>query len=309
MKRWQADLSLGLIALFWGATFVVVQNALDSVGPLTFVAWRFALASLVLIALFHRRFRLVSRAELRSGGLIGVWLGGGYIFQTVALQHTTTAKVGFLTGLSVVIVPFLALALLRQAPGRGALIGIGAATIGLGFLSLDSDLRVQPGDLWALGCAVMFAFHLITVARYSPRYDAIRLSMAQMFAVFLLATGAAFAFETPTIRLPLDTWGVIAFMGVAATALVFSVLIYVQRFTTPTHSALLFSLEPVFAAFFGWWWAGERLGAKEVVGCGLILFGMIVAELGGERDPAEDAARPSRRSKTRRPKATRLWSR
>jgi drug/metabolite transporter (DMT)-like permease len=284
MKRWQADLTLGIVALIWGSTFVIVQNALDAVGPLTFVAWRFTMASALLIALFHRRLRAITRQEVLSGGLIGVWLAGGYIFQTIGLQSTTTAKTGFITGLSVVIVPVLATVLLRRPPGRWPVVGIAAATVGLAVLSLNRDLSVATGDLWVLACALMFALHIVTVARFSPQYDSIRLSIGQIVVVMILATGSAFAFETPTLHLPLQTWGAIAFTGVVATALVFSLQVYVQRFTTPTHTALLFSLEPVFAAFFGWWLAHETLGAKELIGCGLILAGMIVAELGDQHE-------------------------
>ncbi len=287
MKRWQADLALGIVALIWGSTFVVVQNALDAVGPLTFVAWRFWLATLVLGGLFYRRLRRISLAELRAGALIGVWLAGGYIFQTIGLQTTTTAKAGFITGLSVVIVPVLATLLLRRPPGRGAIAGIIAATVGLALLTLNDDLSAQTGDLWVLACAVMFALHIVSVAHFSPRHGAIRLAIAQIATVALLGTGSALVFEIPTFDLPVATWGAIAFTGVVATALVFSVQVYVQRFTTPTHTALLFSLEPVFAALFGWWWASELLGPRELVGCGLILLGMIVAELGAAGDVKE----------------------
>jgi drug/metabolite transporter (DMT)-like permease len=287
MKRWQADLTLGFVALIWGSTFVLVQNALDAVGPITFVAWRFVIASMLLIALFHRRLRTVTRHEMLSGGLLGVWLSSGYIFQTIGLQTTTTAKTGFITGLSVVIVPVLATILLRRPPGRGPVIGIVAATIGLGVLSLNRDLSVATGDLWVLACAVMFALHIVTVAHFSPRHDSMRLSVAQTVAVMILATAGAFSFETPQIDLPLATWGAIIFTGAVATALVFSLQMVVQRFTTPTHTALLFSLEPVFAAFFGWWWASEHLGAKELIGCGLILAGMLIAELGDHHQEKE----------------------
>lgn len=280
MKRWQADLALAFVALIWGSTFVVVQNALDAVGPLTFVAWRFILASLFLVILFSRRVRQFTRRELLSGGLIGVWLGLGYTFQTIGLQTTTTAKAGFITGLSVVIVPVLSTVLLRRPPGRGPVIGILAATVGLGFLSLNRDLAIQTGDLWVLGCAFAFALHIVSVSHFSPNNDSIRLSVAQIAMVAVLGTGSAFTFETPQIDLPVETWAAIAFTGVAATALAFGLQVYVQRFTTPTHTALLFSLEPVFAAFFGWWWGHEALGTKEIVGCGLILLGMIVAEVG-----------------------------
>ncbi len=289
MKRWQADLTLGFVALIWGSTFVLVQNALDEVAPMTFVGWRFSLAALVLVVLFHRRARGIRRGELLAGGLIGVWLTGGYVFQTIGLQTTTTAKAGFITGLSVVIVPVLATVLLRVPPGRGPAIGILAATAGLGLLTLNRDLSVQTGDLWVLACALMFALHIVSVARFSPDYDPIRLSIVQIAAVAVLSTGSAFVFETPTLNLPLATWGAIAFTGVVATALVFSLQVYVQRFTTPTHTALLFSLEPVFAAFFGWWWGGESLGLKAIIGCGLILAGMIIAEVGSGQPEADVA--------------------
>jgi drug/metabolite transporter (DMT)-like permease len=127
----------------------------------------------------------------------------------------------------------------------------------------------------------------VTVSRFSPRYDAIRLAMVQIAVVGILATGAAALFEQPRLDLPAETMGAIVFTGLLATALVFSLQVYVQRFTTPTHTALLFSLEPVFAAFFGWWWANEALGTRELLGCGLILAGMLVAELGAGSESAE----------------------
>lgn len=294
MQRWQADLTLGLIALVWGSTFVVVKNALDAVGPLTFVGFRFALAAAFLAILFHGRVRALTRADLRAGGLMGLWLALGYIFQTIGLQTTTSAKAGFITGLSVVIVPMLATFVLRRPPGRPAMVGIAAATIGLALLTLNADLRVQSGDLWVLGCAFAFALHIVTVAHYTARHDAVRLALVQIATVAVLGLAGAFAFETPRLNLPTETWAAVAFTGVVATALVFSVQVYVQRFTTPTHTALLFSLEPVFAALFGWWWANEQLGTQELLGCGLMLLGMLVAELGdsaaAEPQPAETSA-------------------
>ena len=284
MPRWQADLALGIIALIWGSTFVLVKNALDTVGPLTFVGLRFALAAAFLTLFFSRRARDLARADWQVGALLGILLALGYVFQTIGLQTTTSAKAGFITGMSVVIVPIMA-TLLRRPPGRWAVAGIAVATIGLALLTLNADLSVQSGDLWVLACAVAFALHIVVIARYSQRHDPVRLTLAQLVIVALFATVAAFVFETPRLNLPVKTWAALAFMGVVATALVFSVQVYVQRFTTPTHTALLFSLEPVFAALFGWWWAGEQLGARALLGCGLILLGMIVAELGDGAEP------------------------
>ncbi len=294
MSRWQADITLVLVTLIWGSTFVVVKGALDAVGPLTFVAWRFTVAALALALLFHRRVRALSRAELRAGGIIGVWLALGYILQTIGLQYTTTGKAGFITGLSVVLVPVIAALWLRQPPGAWTAAGVAMATAGLGLLTLDASLRPAPGDLWVLGCAVAFAMHIISVSRFAPHHDPLSLTVVQIAVVALIALGGAFIFETPEVRLPRATWAAILFTALAATVVALGLQNSVQPFTTPTHTALIFSLEPVFAAFFGWWLAGEVLGLKELVGGALILAGMVVAELGGllaaDRTPSATAS-------------------
>lgn len=285
MKRWQADLTLGMIALIWGSTFVLVKNALDTVDPLTFLGWRFLAAVTTLMILFWRRVQHTTRQELIAGGLLGLFLASGYTFQTIGLQTTTTAKAGFITGLSVVIVPLLATVLLRRPPGKWPTVGILAATVGLACLSLNDNLSVASGDLWVMACAAAFALHIVAVSRFSPGMDAVRLAIIQIGLAGILCYAAAFIFESPRVDLPGDTWFAIIFTGLFATALVFSLQVFVQRYTTPTHTALLFSLEPVFAAFFGWWWASETLGAREIIGCGLILLGMIIAEIGASPEP------------------------
>ena len=280
MSRWQADLVLVFITVIWGSTFVMVKSALDDVQPMTFVAWRFWIATAVLVLLFRRQVRAIGRAEWQAGALIGVFLAMGYIFQTIGLQYTTSAKAGFITGLNIVLVPIFSAMLLRQAPERWAVAGVLMATVGLALLSLNADLTLQQGDAWVMACAVAFALHIVSISHFTTRHSAIALAIVQIGTVAFFATLAAFGFEQPRVRLPLDTWGAIAFTGVVATALVFSLQTYVQRSTTATHTALIFSLEPVFAALFGWWLAGEMLGPREIVGSALILAGMLVAELG-----------------------------
>ena len=281
MKRWQADLILVGIALIWGATFVMVKNALDSVGPVTFIAWRFIAATLTLLAIFHRRMRGLLPGEIRAGILLGLWLGTGYVLQTTGLQSTTTGKTGFITGMNVVIVPILSAVFFRKPPGWKSAAGTLIAVVGMGLLSLDANLKIQPGDLWVLGGAVAFALHIVSVSEFAAKQDPIRIAIVQLGAGAIFITGAAFVFETPSLHLPVSTWEAILFTGVVATALVFSTQIAVQRFTTSTHAALILSLESPFAAFFGWWWASEQLGTQELLGCALIMAGIVIAELSG----------------------------
>lgn len=281
MARWQADLVLVGIALIWGATFVMVKNALANVGPATFIAWRFVVATLVLLVLFARRMRGLQRVEIGVGIMLGVWLGLGYVLQTTGLQTTTTGKTGFITGMNVVIVPILSAIFFRKLPGWKTMLGILVAVAGMGFLSLDANLRLQPGDLWVLGGAVAYALHILSVSEFAASHDPVRVAIIQLAAGAVLTAGAAFIFEEPSLSLPISTWGAILFTGVVATALVFSTQIAVQRYTTSTHAALILSLESPFAALFGWLLAGEVLGSRELLGCALIMAGIVTAELTG----------------------------
>ena len=276
-RQWQADALLVLVTFIWGSTFVLVKQAVARFPVYYFLALRFGLATLVLVTMFGRRLRSLSRQSIASGVLIGLFLFGGYAFQTFGLRLTTASKAGFITGLSVVIVPLLSAPLLRRAPSGQALAGVALCTAGLALLSLGRDLKPSPGDLLVLGCAVCFALHIVSVSKFAPRTDALALTIVQVATVALLSAAVALGSEAkPSLR-P-DTLAAGAFTGVLATALAFGVQNTVQTRTTATHTALIFASEPAFAAVFGFFF-GERLTRIGWLGCGLILAGMLVAEV------------------------------
>ncbi len=280
MKRQlQADLALLAVTVIWGSTFVITKNALVQVAPFTFLAVRFGLATLVVGAIFATRLVAAPRRELAAGSLVGAFLFAGYAFQTVGLQYTTAAKSGFITGLAVVIVPFAALLVLRQRPGRGAMAGVLLATAGLALLTLRGDLTLAYGDLITLGCVFAFALQIVFVGRFAPRVAVASLTTAQLATVTVASVAFALAAEQPTLYLPTEVWAAAAFLALAGTALAFIVQSMAQRFTSATHTALIFAAEPVFALFFAVLLAGERLGARALLGCALMLAGMLVAEL------------------------------
>lgn len=291
-----ADASLLLVTLIWGATFVMVKDAVSTFPVFSFMALRFTLASAALVPLiFWRRGQL---ARLQPNGpfadaaatpgrlarliapsvLVGGALFAGYAFQTAGLLLTTPAKAGFITGLSVVFVPIAAALLLRQPPTRSVWLGVGLATAGLALLSLTSDLRIGPGDLLVMGCAVSFAAQILLLGHFAPRHDPLLLTLGQLLAVALFSTVAAFLFDDPT---PLTGQALfaIAFTGLLATAAAFGVQTVSQRFTTTTHTALIFAAEPVFAGIASYLLIGEVLGPRQLIGCALILAGMVVAEM------------------------------
>ena len=274
----QADGMLVLVTLIWGSTFLLVQRAVESYAVFAFLCLRFVLASLVLLILFGKRLRLLTPRMWAAGIAIGFFLFGGYALQTLGLQHTTSSKAGFITGLSVVIVPALSAVLLRRMPERSALAGVLLSTVGLALLTLGRDLRPTVGDALVLGCAVCFALHIVAVSRYAPQTDALALTLVQVAAVAVFSAAAATLlgeWQPP----PQPVMGAAAFTGVLATALAFAVQNSVQAWTTATHTALIFATEPVFAGIFGYWFADERLTRAAIVGCILILLGMLVAEL------------------------------
>ena len=278
-QQWQADGLLLLVALIWGSTFVLVKQSVSQFPVYAFLCLRFTLATAVLLLLFGSRLRSLQWQMIGAGLIIGLFLFGGYALQTVGLQHTTASKAGFITGLSVVIVPVLSASLLRRMPDRQALAGVILATIGLALLTLDRNMIPTKGDLIVLGCAACFALHITAVSAFAPRTDALALTIIQIGVVALLSGIIAATSEKWLWDIPRDIYLSAAFTGVLATALAFAIQNSVQVHTSSTHTALIFATEPVFAALFGYFMANEHLTKRALVGCGFILLGMLLAEL------------------------------
>lgn len=283
----RADLALLAVSAVWGATFVMVRQAVAEVGPFTFLAIRFSLAAGLLAVLFAPRLARTSRRTWAAGALVGSLLFAGYAFQTAGLQFTTASRAGFLTGLSVVFVPFAAWAWLHRAPGWGPFLGVVLAVAGLALLSLTpgEGLTLSRGDWLVLGCAVAFALHIVLLGAHAPRHDAGALATVQIAIAAGLAILATARFEVVPWPLPAPVWAAAVFTGVLATALAFTIQTSAQAQTTPTHVALIFATEPVFAAFAGVVLAGEVMTGRAWAGCALILAGMLAAELWPARDP------------------------
>jgi drug/metabolite transporter (DMT)-like permease len=284
-RRLLADLSLLGVAAVWGLTFVMVKEALEAAGPLTFLALRFTLATLLLAPLWLARRAAGGRA-VAAGLLVGLCLFAGYALQTAGLQFTSASKAGFITGLSVVAVPAIGAAVARRWPAPALLVGVGLAASGLGLLSLREAAAVQLGDLLVLGCALAFALHILVLGHLAPRFDVLSLTTWQIVAAAALTAVGAGLFERPSAEQLGAILPAAAFTGLFATVAAFYLQTQAQRFTTPTHTALIFSTEPVFAGLFGYLLAGERLDGRALLGCGLILAGMLVAQL------APDSAAP-----------------
>jgi drug/metabolite transporter (DMT)-like permease len=224
------------------------------------------------------------RLALRGGAVAGVLLFAGYVLQTVGLRYTTPSKSAFITGLTIPLVPMLAALFDRKPPRAAELIGVAVATAGLALLTLPADsLRIGGGDLLTIGCAVAFAAHVVAVGHFAPRLGFQSLTLAQVAISALLAWSTCFWVEPAQARwTPVLVVGLVV-TGLLATALAFSVQSWAQQYTTPTHTALIFSLEPVFASVTSFLVAGELLTGRGAVGAALILAGIVMVELKWDR--------------------------
>jgi drug/metabolite transporter (DMT)-like permease len=275
-----ADAALFLVAFIWGSTFVIIKRAINDVPPLTFNSFRFLIAAGFIAIIFRDKIKEFKTNTWRSGILIGIFLFLGYTLQTLGLQYTTASKAGFITGLSVVIVPILSGIKNRQFPPFTALVGAGLATLGLALLSLDEKLIFTKGDLLVLGCALAFALHIISVGEFAREEPSEMLTLLQIGVVGLFSFILAGTKGELSLPLRFSAWAAIVFCGLAATALAYWIQTRAQKFTSPARTALIFSTEPVFGALFAFWLAGEALTSKGIWGCLIIFLGMLFAELG-----------------------------
>lgn len=233
-----------------------------------------------LLLIYWRRIRHINRSTLFSGMFIGLFLFSGYAFQTVGLQYTSAANSGFITGLSVVLVPVFTALLLRKLPSFYAFLGVCCATIGLTLLSLGQGLaNVNLGDVLTFMCAACFALHIIMVGKYAPHHDPAMLAIIQICTVAAASWGVGIVSETPPQALTETVWLALIITAIPATALAFLIQNTVQKFTSPTHTAIIFTTEPVFAALTAYLVVGDVLTTKQVMGCVLILAGMLITEI------------------------------
>jgi drug/metabolite transporter (DMT)-like permease len=295
--RRAAEAALVANTVIWGATFVLVKSALAGISPLLFLALRFSLATAALL-FFFRRYQLRRRidgAEIRAGVLVGAFLFAGFAFQTLGLQWTTAPKSAFLTGATSVLVPLLARLVYRTRPHRSEIVGVLVATVGMGLMTLEgSGLRnfgsVNRGDLLTLFCAVAFAAQIVAQGHFSEKMGFELLSIFQVATAALLAGSLFWWVEPPRVAWrPAVVWAVMV-TGVLATAVAFTVQAWAQHFTTPTRTAVIYMLEPVFAWLTSFLLVGEGLSMHAAAGAALILGGIVLVET----RPLEPRLHPSR---------------
>ncbi len=276
-----ADISLVFVALFWGSNFVIIKQALDIIHPFTYLGIRFIIAALLLAPFFWKRLVRASARDYLDGCLIGLFLFGGFAFQTVGLLYTTPANSGFITNTAVIIVPFLYFLVAKRSPGWWAYVGGMLAASGLYLLSANEVAGLGLGDALTLVCAFLFAAHIIAIGMFVRRSDAIVLAVTQIAFTGVASMSVAFIFEPTELMFhqPPAIWGAILYAVVFCTIGAFVTQTFAQRYTPPTHASLILSLEAAFAGLFSYLFWDEIFTLQKLVGAVLILAGILTTEM------------------------------
>lgn len=278
---WIVDLSLFSITLVWGATFVLVKQALADVSTLLFLTLRFAAATLILAIIFRKEFRAANTwSSIRGGAIAGLFLFSGYVLQTFGLKYTSASNAGFITALYVPLVPLISGVIYRKPSPLSELLGVATAFVGLALMTVRKDLLdIGFGDMLVAACALAYAFHIVVLGKFAASGNSGLLTVTQTGTGMLLGSGTFWWAEPVHIAWSGTVWIALAVTSILATALAFFVQTWAQRWISPTRTALISSMEPVFAWATSYVLAGEVLSRRGMLGAGLILAGILVVEL------------------------------
>ena len=280
--RHQLQLKLAPWALLsvsaaWGLSFIVMKDAIERQSVNNFLFTRFTLAVIVMILIRPQTIKLFNKDLLQRGGLAGIFLGLGYIAQTLGLERTGAAITGFITGLYVVLTPMIAAFVLKEKITKFTWICIAVATFGLGLLSIRG-FSVGIGEMFVLASAVLFAAHIIALSKWSSGRDVYAMTVIQLTMCAILA-GLASAIEGYSLPPDRGVWSVVIFTAVFATAVAFIVQTWSQAHMSATKVAVILTMEVVFAALFAIVLGGERLTAQTGFGGILVVVAMYLIVL------------------------------
>lgn len=275
--RFAADLLLFVVAIIWGSGFIAQKYGQFHVGPFTFNAYRFLIGAVLVapIALYQTRHHLSSWLNLR-GVFIGIILSLAALCQQTGMSSTTAGKAGFITGLYLVIIPFLAWIFFRAKISRQSWVGAGVAVMGLLILSWPEDFSINKGDVWVLFSAVLFSLHVVVVERIIHGENSFQLAVLQYVTVAVTSFLGAYLMGEPSsnnVSLALNS---ILYSGVVSVTLAYTAQIIAQRYTSATEAGLLLSLESVFALIFGVAILSEVLTTRGIIGSLLMFIGCVI---------------------------------
>ena len=281
LLEYRADLLLLSVAIAWGVTFLMVQDAIKNVPVFSFLFYRFLIAAVIMFILCYNRFKNINKVVVFYGIVLGTALFAGFSTQTFALTHTKSSIVAFITGLNVIFVPFISFFLFKDFVRRAVFVGSFVAVIGLYLLTMSGTMSLGFGEGLTIVCALMFALHILFTDKFSKQSDVFLLVFFQFLTVCILSMLFSLGLEEVTFDIPMDDTFLKAVIvtSIFATVYAFFVQTYMQQYTTPTKTAIIFTMEPVSAAFYSYIAINEILGHVQLVGAFLIISATLMAEI------------------------------
>jgi len=278
-SRTRAELLLLSCTLIWGGTFAVTKSGLEEISPLLLITLRFVIATTLFLPFAKLASVPMTAVTVKGGVIVGILLFVGFVTQTIGLEYTTASKSGFITGLLVVFTPLFQVLIERKTPRAGNIAGVVLVTTGLYLLTSPEGSEFNMGDGLTLVCAAVFGLYIVYLDLYTKEGNVRQIAFLQFAITGFGSLAGALFFEDMMITVGWNTIGTVAYLALLATLYTLTVQTRYQKETTPTRAAIIFSVEPVFAALIAYLALGETIGAAGVLGGGLIIAGLIVSEL------------------------------
>ncbi len=281
LLEFRADFLLLTVAIAWGVTFLMVQDAIATVPVYAFLFWRFLIATILMAIIAYKFYNEFCKRSVIYGIILGVFLFSGFATQTFGLAYTKSSIIAFLTGLNVIIVPFIAYVIFKQHVRKMVFVGSLLAVIGLYLLTMSGTLTLGVGEILGIICAAFFALQIAFTDLYSKRVNVFMLVLFQFITVTVLSLIFSLSLDDVTFNLDFDYIFLKAVIVTSIFATVYAFLIqtYMQQFTTPTKTAIIFAMEPVSAGIYGYFVGNEILTSIQVSGAVLIIFAVLLAEI------------------------------
>ena len=283
----RADLLLLSVAIAWGVTFLMVQDAINSTPVYAFLFFRFALASILMFFIAYKFLKQTNKKTILYGVILGVFLFSAFATQTFGLLYTKSSIVAFITGLNVICVPFLTYLFFKDKIKLNVLIASFIAVIGLYLLTMSGTLVFEKGEFLTLICAILFALQIIFTGKFSNQVNVFLLVLFQLITVSILALIFSLSLDSVTFNIPYNYafFKAVIITAIFATVYAFLIQTYMQQFTTATKTAIIFTMEPVSAAIFAYFTANEVLTIVQFIGAVLIILATLIAELKFNKNP------------------------
>lgn len=267
-----------LVTIVWGSTFFIIKDTVTTVNEYLIVFIRTFQAFIVMFIyqLFKSREQLLNKKALIYGFTIGILLATTYGAQTIGLKYTSAGHSAFITSSAVIIIPFILFFFFKSRLLKVDLLAVSIVFCGLFLLTYDFETKINIGDIITIGTAVSYGFHVVLAGRFVKKTDALTIITYQFFGASVVSLLAFIFTNHETVHISVKAWSSLIYLGVIGTLFCYFVMVWVQKYVSSLKVAIIFSLEPVFAALISYFAIHETLNLKELTGAGLILSGVII---------------------------------